>query len=63
VERAVGGAVEPCLQAGAALAGTRSLFRGPTSRSFAAQIGGRTGDAEQAVTRAEFEWRHAIDRA
>jgi hypothetical protein len=26
-------------------------------------IGGRTGDAERAVMRADFEWRHAVDRA
>jgi hypothetical protein len=42
---------------------TRSLFAADLEDAFAAQIGGRTGDADQARTRAEFEWRHAVDRA
>jgi hypothetical protein len=31
--------------------------------AFDVQIGGRTGDAEQAVMRAESQWRLAVDRA
>jgi hypothetical protein len=39
---------------------TKRAFAADLEDALAVQIGGRTGGAEQAVTRAAFEWRSAV---